>query len=174
MGNLFLSLGYLYNKKKDFDVALDYFEQSFQTMDRIGNRFGAGTALMSKGRCYVDVNKLDDAERALAQALRIHRELDLKRKMVANELALGNVLMRKNDLADAGKHADSAYALAAAENYASDLARAARLQADLQQRAGQDPAPKLKEAIAILEGIGRADEAAQIAKQLARYASAAK
>ncbi|MBV8166119.1 MAG: tetratricopeptide repeat protein, partial [Alphaproteobacteria bacterium] len=174
MGNLYLSLGYLYNKKKELDVALDYFEQSFQTMDRIGNRFGAGTALMSKGRCYVDIDKLDEAESTLAQALRIHRELDLKRKMVANELALGNVLMRKNDLAGAAKHADGAYALAAAENYASDQARAARLQADLLQREGQDPAPKLKEAIAILEGIGRAEEAAQIAKQLARYASAAK
>jgi len=143
-------------------------------MDRIGNRFGAGTALMSKGRCYVDINKLDEAESALAAALRIHRELDLKRKIVANELALGNVLMRKNDLAGAHKHADSAYALAAAEKYASDQARAARLQADLAHREGQDPAPKLNEAIAILESIGRAEEAAQIAKQLARYASAAK
>jgi class 3 adenylate cyclase/tetratricopeptide (TPR) repeat protein len=174
MGNLFLSLGYLYNKKNDLGVALDYFEQSFQTMDRIVNRFGAGTALMSKGRCYVDLGKLDEAERALAQALRIHRELDLKRKMVANELALGNVLMRKNDLAGARKHAEGAYALAAQESYASDLARACRLEADVQHRAGGDPAPKLREAIAILEGIGRKDEAAQIAKQLAGYASAAK
>jgi len=173
-GNLLLSLGYLYNKQKDLDVALDYFEQSFQTMDRIGNRFGAGTALMSKGRCYVDLNKLDEAEGSLAQALRIHRELDLKRKIVANELALGNVLLRKNDLAGARKHADSAYALAEQENYASDLARACRLEADLLAREGGDPAPRLREAIAILEGIGRADEAAQIAKQLSRYASAAK
>ncbi|MBI3513955.1 MAG: tetratricopeptide repeat protein [Proteobacteria bacterium] len=174
MGNLFLSLGYLYNKKKDLDVALDYFEQSFQTMDRIGNRFGAGTALMSKGRCYVDLDKLDEAERSLAQALRIHRELDLKRKMVANELALGNVLMRKDDLAAARKHAESAYGLASQENYGSDLARACRLEADLAQREGQDPTPKLREAITILEGIGRTEEAAQIAKQLARFASAAK
>jgi class 3 adenylate cyclase/tetratricopeptide (TPR) repeat protein len=174
MGNLLLSLGYLYNKRKDLDVALDYFEQSFQTMDRIGNRFGAGTALMSKGRCYVDLDQLDEAEGSLAQALRIHRELDLKRKIVANELALGNVLLRKNDLPGARKHAESAHALAEQENYASDLARACRLEADLLSREGGDPAPKLREAIAILEGIGRADEAAQIAKQLARYASAAK
>jgi class 3 adenylate cyclase/tetratricopeptide (TPR) repeat protein len=173
MGNLFLSLGYLYNKKNELGTALDYFEQSFQTMDRIGNRFGAGTALMSKGRCYVDLDKLEEAERTLAQALRIHRELDLKRKMVANELALGNVLMRKNDLAGARKHAEGAYALATQENYASDLARACRLEADVRQREGQDPAPKLREAIAILEGIGRKDEAAQIAKQLASYASTA-
>jgi adenylate cyclase len=174
MGNLLLSLGYLYNKKKDLDVALDYFEQSFQTMDRIGNRFGAGTALMSKGRCYVDLDKLDEAESSLAQALRIHRELDLKRKIVANELALGNVLLRKNDLLGARKHAESAYLLAEQENYASDLARACRLDADLRGREGGDPMPKLREAMTILEGIGRADEAAQIAKQLARYASAAK
>ena len=174
MGNLFLSLGYLYNKKKELDVALDFFEQSFQTMDRIGNRFGAGTALMSKGRCYVDLNRLDDAEATLAQALRIHRELDLKRKVVANELALGNVLLRKNDLMGARKHAEGAYALAEQESYASDQARACRLQADLAHREGGDPTPKLREAIGLLEGIGRAEEAAQIAKQLARYASAAK
>jgi class 3 adenylate cyclase/predicted ATPase len=173
VGNLLLSLGYLYNKKKDLDLALDYFEQSFQTMDRIGNRFGAGTALMSKGRCYVDLDKLDEAESSLAQALRIHRELDLKRKVVANELALGNVLLRKNDLVNARKHAESAQALATQENYASDLARACRLEADLLLREGGDPAPKLRQAIAILEGIGRADEAAQIAKQLAGFASAA-
>jgi predicted ATPase len=174
MGNLLLSLGYLYNKKKELDVALDYFEQSFQTMDRIGNRFGAGTALMSKGRCYVDVGKLDEAESSLAQALRIHRELDLKRKVVANELALGNVLLRKNDVGSARKHAESAYVLAEQENYVSDQARACRLQADVAAREGGDPQPKLREAIGLLEGIGRAEEAAQIAKQLARYASAAK
>src|SRR5258706_7162639 len=119
-------------------------------MDRIGNRFGAGSALMSKGRCYVDIDKLDEAESTLSQALRIHRELDLKRKMVANELALGNVLLRQNDLVTARKHAESAYALAAQENYGSDQARACRLEVDLAQRDGHDPVTKLRESIADL------------------------
>ena len=47
MANLYLSLGYVHNSRKEFEPALEYFSKSVTLMERIGNRYGAGTALMS-------------------------------------------------------------------------------------------------------------------------------
>lgn len=81
MANLYLSLGYVHNSRKEFEPALEYFSKSVTLMERIGNRYGAGTALMSKGRIYMDTNRLDLAARELNHSLRIHQDLDLKKKL---------------------------------------------------------------------------------------------
>ena len=131
VANIYLSLGYLYDKRKEPDTALDYFEQSVTTMGKMGNRYGMGTALMAKGRCYMDMGRLDEAESVLCQSLRIHQELNLKLKIVANELALANLHMEKEDAESAKKYLADARQIAAAENNESDLAKISRLEAEL-------------------------------------------
>jgi len=169
IANLFLSLGFMYNKKNDFKTALDYFEKSLEIMNHIGNRFGSGTALMSKGRCYIDLEKLDEAESALVQALHLHRELDLKRKIVANELALGNVYTSKGDAAAAREHIKKARIVATEQKYISDLAKSARMEAHVLIKEGKEPNHKFQEAIDLFKSIGRTQDIASITEELNRF-----
>jgi len=131
MANLYLSLGYVHNSRKEFEQALEYFSKSAALMERIGNRYGAGTALMSKGRIYMDTDRLDLAERTLRQSLRIHHELDLKKKIVANELALAKLYLMKQQWPQARQHLAVARAEKAKEAHlrkiAGNMAREVRI-----------------------------------------------
>lgn len=171
IGNIYLSLGYLHNKMNELETALDYFDKSFESMDRIGNRFGTSTALMSKGRCCIDLNMLDEAERVLLQALGIHRDLDLKRKIVANEIALCNVYLRNGDILAARAHLAGARKIAVEQNYVSDLAKTARLEARLLIKEGKNPDNKFKEAIDRFKEIGRNREAEAVSEECRQYVS---
>jgi len=167
--NLLLSLGYLHNTRSELETALNYFDESFELMNRIGNRFGAGTALMSKGRCCVDLGKLDEAENALLHALGIHRELDLKRKIVANRLALGNVFLQKGETEKAKEHLGEARRIAREQDYVSDLAKCARLEASALIREGADPCAKFQESVECFRRLGREQEAASVQEELELY-----
>lgn len=164
--NIFLSLGYLENKRNNLESALDYFDKSLEIMDKIGNRFGAATALMSKGRCYIDSGRLDESEHALLQSLRIHKELDLKKKIVANELALGKVYMEKGETVSAREHLEGARQTASQNDYGSDLAKALHMEARLLIKEGKAPEEKFQEALELYKSLGRNREADSVAKEL--------
>jgi class 3 adenylate cyclase/tetratricopeptide (TPR) repeat protein len=127
VANLYMSLGFLHDKiyqeqrteaadNRQLDEALDYFTRSYEIMHRIGNLYGSGTALMSQGRVLMMLGRHDDAERVLLEALRIHNKLDVGRKILANEWALVELYMARQDLTSARSH------LAAARSRASSPA----------------------------------------------------
>ena len=168
-GNVYLSMGYLHRKRDELEEALDYFDKAFETMDRIGNLFGAGSAAMLKGRCYIDLDRLDEAESALLGAMRMHRELGLETKILANELALCTVYVRKGDGAAARDHLVRARTIATERDRAVDLAEAARLEAQLLILEGKKPERKFEEAIELFKGLNRDRDAASVAEELSRY-----
>ena len=171
MANLYLSLGYVHNSRKEFENALEYFSKSVTLMERIGNRYGAGTALMSKGRIYMDTNRLDLAARELSHSLRIHQELDLKKKIVANELALAKLYLMKQDWVNAREHLAVAHSEAEVLNYESDLAKIYLLEAQIHAAAGQDPQAAFARAIELFQKLKRNRDADQAANELAAWKS---
>ena len=171
MANLYLSLGYVHNSRKEFEQALEYFSKSAALMERIGNRYGAGTALMSKGRIYMDTDRLDLAERTLRQSLRIHHELDLKKKIVANELALAKLYLMKQQWPQARQHLAVARAEAEALDYQSDLAKIHLLEAQILAAAGDDPQATFTRAIELFRALQRNRDADQAAAELAAWKS---
>ena len=171
MANLYLSLGYVYNSRKEFEPALEYFSKSVTLMERIGNRYGAGTALMSKGRIYMDTNRLDLAARELNHSLRIHQDLDLKKKIVANELALTKLHMMKQEWTPARQHLAVAHAEAEALNYESDLAKIFLLDAQLLVATAQDPQAAYTRAIELFRKLNRNRDADQASGELAAWKS---
>ncbi len=171
MANLYLSMGYVHNSRKEFELALEYFSKSVTLMERIGNRYGAGTALMSKGRIYMDTNRLDLAARELHHSLRIHQELDLKKKIVANELALAKLYLMKQDWDSARQHLAVAHSEAQALNYESDLAKIFLLEAQILSAAGEDPQAAFAHAIELFQKLKRNRDADQAAAELAAWKS---
>jgi tetratricopeptide (TPR) repeat protein len=171
MANLYLSLGYVHNSRKEFEPALEYFSKSVTLMERIGNRYGAGTALMSKGRIYMDTNRLDLAARELNHSLRIHQDLDLKKKIVANELALTKLHMMKQEWTPARQHLAVAHAEAEALNYESDLAKIFLLDAQLLVATAQDPQAAYTRAIELFRKLNRNRDADQASGELAAWKS---
>ena len=171
MANLYLSLGYVHNSRKEFEPALEYFSKSVTLMERIGNRYGAGTALMSKGRIYMDTNRLDLAARELNHSLRIHQDLDLKKKIVANELALTKLHMMKQEWTPARQHLAVAHAEAEALNYESDLAKIFLLDAQLLVATTQDPQAAYTRAIELFRKLNRNRDADQASGELAAWKS---
>lgn len=174
VANVYTSLGYLENKKNELKTALDYFGKSFEIMDKIGNRYGAGTALMSKGRCYIDLEMFDESENALLQALRIHKELNVKKKIIANELALGKVYIEKGDNKAAREHLEISRQIAQKNNYLSDLARSAHMEARLLIKEGKTPDEKYQEAIDLFKGLSREQSVVSVQKEFKEYQKAEK
>lgn len=171
LGNAFLSLGYVYDKRNECDTALGYFEEAIVTTEKIGNRYGAGTALMAKGRCYMDMGQLDEAESVLLRALRVHKELGLNLKTIANDLALARVCLGKENYALAHSYLQDARTIAEADDNRSELAKVIHAEAGLSGKEGQDPRAKFDEAIALFEALGRPRDADRARADLETYNS---
>jgi hypothetical protein len=103
--------------------------------------------------------------------LRIHQELDLKKKIVANELALAKLYMMKQDWANAREHLAIAHSEAEALNYESDLAKIFLLEAQIHAAAGQDPQAAYARAIELFRKINRNRDADQAAGELSAWKS---
>ena len=169
LANVYLSVGYVYDKRNERDTALDYFEDSIATMERIGNLYGTGTALMAKGRCYMDMGRLEEAESVLIRSLKIHKELGLNLKIIANELALARVHMSKSDFEATQTYLDDAKAIAEANDNKSDLAKVTHLEAMAMARKGEDPSAKYEQAISMFETLGRDRDVQRVKADLDTY-----
>lgn len=172
-GNAYLSLGFLHGKRGEPETALDYFDQAFETMYRIGNRIGAGTAMLSKGQGYLELGRLDEAETALLHALRIHRELNLRRRLGRNQLALADVYIAKGAFEKAAQQLDAVEAISKEQERAADLAAATETRARLLLAQGLDPVANFEAAIAQYQAIGQDRDAERVSQSLARYQSSA-
>lgn len=174
LANVQLSLGYVYDKRNEWDTALDYFESSIVTMEKIGNQYGAGTALMAKGRCYMDMGRLDEAESVLSRGLKIHRALNLSLKIIANDLALARVYLSKDAFDKARSYLEEARAIAVSDDNKSDLAKITHMEAMVLAKEGQDAHPKYQQAIAMFQALGRDRDASRVQADLEAYKVAVK
>ena len=98
----------------------------------------------------------DDAESVLLRGLKIHRELNLNLKIVANEIALARVYAGKENYQKARTHFSEARTIAEADENRSDLGKVAHQEALLLVREGtEDPRDKFEEAISLFDALGR-------------------
>ncbi|MBT5875813.1 MAG: tetratricopeptide repeat protein [Candidatus Latescibacteria bacterium] len=169
LGNVYMSLGYVYDKRNEWDTALDYFESSIVTMEKIGNLYGAGTALMAKGRCYMDMGRFEESESVLTRALRIHKELGLNLKIIANELALARVHLSQSDFDSADSYLADARTIAEEDDNRSDLAKVTHLEGMSLARQEKDPSEKYEQAITIFEALGRDRDVQRVKSDLETY-----
>ncbi|MBF0614471.1 MAG: tetratricopeptide repeat protein [Magnetococcales bacterium] len=162
--NLYLSMGFLHEKTGALSEALKFFELSHEIMQRIENPFGAGTALMRKGICLNRLNRLGDAEKSLKEALRIHRQLNLTRKVVSNLWTLCELYLALGSASKARKHMEEAKAIAAAREDTPDLAQCSLLEARILIQERRLPDNAFEEAIRLFRLCGRqtAAEAAEL------------
>jgi len=167
--NLQLSLGYVYNKRGDLETALEYFNRSSELMAVTGNRYGSGTALMAKGRACMDLERFDESEETLLQALRIHRELDLSKKVAANELALGKTFLRQGKLDAARKHLQQGAEVAEEEHYLSDQAKIAHVEGRVLEAIGESPLENYRLALDLFQQLGRDKEVEAVRNDIARF-----
>jgi len=168
IGNVELSLGYLYNKRGEMDKALEHFTLSANAMDIIGNSVGIATALLAKGRCYEDMKRYDEAEIALLSALRQYRELEMDRRVVATDVTLINVLLDKKDVIDAYKHIEEAMIVANQHDFKSDVGKLNRLWGRTLRYDGKENEAKNKyqDAFKIFTQLGREKDAKSVKKEL--------
>lgn len=168
IGNVELSLGYLYNKRGEMNEALEHFTLSATAMDMIGNSVGIATALLAKGRCFEDMKRYDEAEIALLSALRQYRELDMDRRLVATDVTLINVLLDKKDVIDAYKHIEEAMKIANKHNFKSDIGKLNRLWGRTLRYEGKEEEAKQKyeDAFKVFTELGREKDANSVKKEL--------
>ncbi len=152
--NLYLSLGFLHEKNNSLTDALKFFERSHEIMEKIENPFGAGTALMREGICLFRLNRLLEAEKALKEALRIHRQLNLTRKVTANLWTLCELYLALGSIPKARKHMEEANSSAITRNDKLDQAQCALLEARILIQEENDPTPAFQEAIRLYTAIG--------------------
>ncbi len=103
------------------------------------------------------------------RALRVHRELNLNLKIIANELALARVCQGKGNYALAHSYLQDARTIAGVDDNRSDLAKVLHAEAQLLAKEGQDPRTKFDEAIALFETIGRTRDADRVRADLEGY-----
>ena len=138
-------------------------------MGRIDNRYGTGSVLMAKGRCYLDLKRYEEAEGSLKQALHIHESLLLSRKITSNALSLARVFIEKKDAKNAREYLGVARKTATSKGYDSDLAKTALLESYVAIREGKKPDTKFQEAIRIFKSIGRDKDAKTVENEFDAY-----
>ncbi|MBF0627687.1 MAG: AAA family ATPase [Magnetococcales bacterium] len=170
--NLYLSMGFLHEKTGALGDALRFFELSHEIMLRIENPFGVGTALMRKGICLNRLNRLSDAEKALKEALRIHRQLNLTRKVVSNLWTLCELYLALGSAAKARKNMEEARVIAAARDDIPDLAQCALMEARILIQERQSPDEAFLEASRLFRLCGRQSAAESAERELQRLRGA--
>ncbi len=148
-GNLYLSLGFAHFKMKNYDKALDYFNKAHKITCRIGNLYGIGTALTNKGRTLVHLGQLEEAEKALLEALSVHKRLDLRRKTISNEWLLFQFYLDRGDNRAAREHLEGARRMVRTQEDPLDLAKNMLFEARLLKSEGKKPDERYADAIRI-------------------------
>ncbi|MBF0163109.1 MAG: tetratricopeptide repeat protein [Magnetococcales bacterium] len=171
--NLYLSLGFLQEKVGDQEEALKFFDLSHEIMQRIENPFGMGTALMRKGACLNRLNRLSEAEKALKEALRIHRQLNLTRKVVSNLWTLCELHLAMGAPSKARKHMEEARTIATTNDDIPDLAQCAIMEARIRIQEHGEPEEAFQEAIRLYRLCGRHAAAEAAEKEMDRHRSEA-
>ncbi|MBF0439571.1 MAG: AAA family ATPase [Magnetococcales bacterium] len=169
MANLYLSMGFLHEKIGSLSDALRFFEHSHEVMLRIENPFGAGTALMRKGVCLLRLNRVTEAEKSLKEALRIHRKLNLSRKVISNLWTLCELYLTSGSASKARKHMEEARQIAVSRNDTADVAMCALLEARILIQEKGAPQQAFLEAIRLYQEVGRTASAELATRELETY-----
>jgi tetratricopeptide (TPR) repeat protein len=158
IGNAYLSLGYLHKERQEPDKALNAFGLAYDVMMIIGNHWGAASAMMSKARCYCDLEQWEEAEEALTGALKVHESLNLERKIIFNLMLLVDVSIKLKKVVHARTYLNSVL-LGLDDDNIRDRAECARLEAEVLKVEGKKPDKKYQEAIKLLNEAGLKDAA---------------
>ncbi len=91
--------GTVYQKKGDYEKALDYYLKSLKIREEISDKKGIAATMNNIGNVFYFQNKLDKALEYYGHALRANRELGNKRFEASNMSNIGNIYMAKKQYA---------------------------------------------------------------------------
>jgi tetratricopeptide (TPR) repeat protein len=114
--------------------------------------------MMSKARCYCDLEQWEEAEEALTGALKVHESLNLERKIIFNLMLLVDVSIKLKKVVHARTYLNSVL-LGLDDDNIRDRAECARLEAEVLKVEGKKPDKKYQEAIKLLNEAGLKDAA---------------
>ncbi len=89
--------GRVHEERRDFEGSLPHFDRGIEIFTDLGNRWELGDALAARGIVYRELDRLDEAERDLLEAVRISEELGERQLAGWTWKALVRVSERRGD-----------------------------------------------------------------------------
>ena len=96
--------GRILEERGDFQASLLRFDRGIEIFTDLGNRWELGDALAERGIAYRELDRLDEAERDLREAIRISEELGERQLAGWTWKALARVSERRGDAEQAAEH----------------------------------------------------------------------
>lgn len=93
--NLFLNIGNIHLRKKNYQTALRFYENGDKLYKKIHNEIGMMHCLQNKGKIYLELNMLDRAELYLKDAHLKAKSLNLNSAIASIDLSLSAVYITK-------------------------------------------------------------------------------
>jgi tetratricopeptide (TPR) repeat protein len=106
LASSYLNLGNIYNRKKNFYKALDYYTQSQQLFLKVNDHVSLILCLQNFGLLYYNLKQYDKAEELLLQANREAKLKDLNTSIGSIDLTLTSLYIEKKMYPEAQKFLD--------------------------------------------------------------------
>jgi len=123
IGSLYLNIGNVYYRKKNFYQALNYYNKSNEIFTALKDSINLMQCLQNKGVIYFNLNQFGKAQELLLAANKEAKEKDLNESVASIDLTLASLYIAQNKFTDAEKIVQEGLAYA-------DLLKDTKLQYD--------------------------------------------
>jgi len=106
------NIGAVYEKRSEFDIALEYYERSLRLREELGNKIGIATSYQSIGVVLSIQKKNDEALQYFLKALKIKEEAGAREGVTSLLNNVGNTYMEQKKYALAAEYSLKSLALA--------------------------------------------------------------
>lgn len=97
----YLNIGNTFFRKKNYNVALNNYEKSYQIFNQIDNPIGITQSLQNRGVIYYSLNQFNEAEKILLEANKKAKEFELNGSVASINLTLTSIYIAKGAFAKA-------------------------------------------------------------------------
>jgi len=101
MATLYNKLGLAYQGKRDYDMAVSYFEKAISTSDKINDKKNKSIFINNKGNAYYDNDQLTLAQEQYLKSLSIKKEIDYQEGIAITLHNLGNISYKQSNAKNA-------------------------------------------------------------------------
>jgi tetratricopeptide (TPR) repeat protein len=103
MAPIYLNIGNVYNSKKNFYQALNYYNESNTLYAALKDTVNLVQCMQNKGVIYYNLHQFDKAETLLLEASKEAKQLDLNEPVARIDLTLAEIYITQNKFNDAEK-----------------------------------------------------------------------
>ncbi len=119
--NLYVTLGIVYEQKKNYKKAVDFMKKSLQINQETGNKIGEAKSYLNLGYFSLNLNQLTDAEDYLHKAIALARDANTYETNALSLMDLAEVRIKQKRFADALKFASESYEIFKQHNFKDQL-----------------------------------------------------